>query len=171
MNQSRKVLIVTMVVLSVGVSFLSAQPLGIFNNEAAALSRWDRESAFFQDIERSYGEIRILQLPKMSFPEGPPILGSPPHSDFIAYFQTSRVNLSVGEVTDSTIFNTEYSLSGSFIELIERVRQLPYDGVIIDLRATSKVFNLELNKAGPDLCSNFKNKGKTNYVFCKLKQG
>jgi hypothetical protein len=151
------------------VGFLSAQPLGVFNNEAEAVSRWDREKAFFNNIDQTHGDIRILQLPKMTFPEGPPILGVPPYGDFVAHFQSSSLHLSAAEVGDSTSFNAEYSLSGSFSGLIEKVSRLAYDGVIIDRRATSEAFNNELNTAGAKLCSNFEDNKETNYVFCKFK--
>jgi hypothetical protein len=157
-----------LVATTLGIGFLSAQPLGVFNNENAAVDRWDRERSFFQDIEQTYGNIRILQLPKMTFPEGPPVLGVPPYSDFIAHFHSDSLRLSAGEVVEATNFNFEFDLSGSLKALVEKARLLSYEGLLFDRRAISEEFYFELENHGGKLCSAFEKNWKTNFIFCKI---
>jgi len=166
-NQS---LLLSAVVVSVGIGLWSAQPIGVFNNGSAAISRWDREHSLFQKLDKEYGNINLLQLPKMTFPEGPPIGGVAPYSDFIPYFHSNTLRLTAGEITNGDDFNSQYSLGGSFIELINKLGQLPFDGVIIDLRAASESFRVEMNRSGSEICADFNNGKTTNYVFCKFKR-
>lgn len=167
---SSKSLVLSAVVVSVGIGFLSAQPIGVFNNGSVAISRWDREHSFFQNIDTKYPNINLLQLPKMQFPEGPPIGFVAPYSDFIPYFHSDTLRLAAGEITNGVNFNSQYDINGSFIELIKELRKLPFDGAIIDLRATSEGFRLELNRFGSKICADFHNGKTTNYVFCKFKE-
>ena len=107
----------------------------------------------------------------MVYPEGPPFLGVPPYSDFIAYFQSENLYFSAGEVlalSETQDFNDEYDLKGSFTQLVEKAKQLPYDGLVIDLRAISAEFAVDMRMNGLIMCLDFEGVKDTNYVFCKF---